>query len=96
MIHIDISVMRTIIIVLQKPEQCRKTKIAPMNINILKNIFSSLVVAFVICIAIIIHLLGYLGKIRKLNETNLKVEVWWEFNEWPTETRGSPTFSGDC
>ena len=75
MIHIDISVMRTIIIVLQKPEQCRKTKIAPMNINILKNIFSSLVVAFVICIAIIIHLLGYLGKIRKLNETNLKVEV---------------------
>lgn len=76
MIHIDISVMRTIIIiVLQKPEQCRKTKIAPMNINILKNIFSSLVFAFVICIAIIIHLLGYLGKIRKLNETNLKVEV---------------------
>ena len=75
MIHIDISVMRTFIIVLQKPEQCRKTKIAPMNINILKNIFSSLVVAFVICIAIIIHLLGYLGKIRKLNETNLKVEV---------------------
>ena len=76
MIHIDISVMRTIIIiVLQKPEQCKKTKIAPMNINILKNIFSSLVVAFVICIAIIIHLLGYLGKIGKLNETNLKVEV---------------------
>ena len=79
MIHIDISVMRTII-VLQKPEQCRKTKIAPMNINILKNIFSSLVFAFVICMAIIIHLLGYLGKIRKDCTDFLKLE---DFSENP-------------